>query len=145
MRLTRLAVLLLGVAATAPVSAQADSVAASRIPSHPPEVAFVEEGSLGSVFRRTEGSLRLYTSDKDPAGISRCEGGCASAWPPLYAPSDAVPVGDWTLVTRDSGKRQWAYRGKPVYTRFHDSPETATGDGIPGWRLIEHTPTPATP
>ena len=23
--------------------------------------------------------------------------------------------GDWTVVTRDDGSRQWAYKGKPVY------------------------------
>lgn len=140
MRYALSAALFLTVALPGPAIAQA-----SKIPSHPPEVAFVEEGSAGSVFRKTEGSLRLYTSDKDPAGASQCNGGCASAWPPLYAPADAVAVGDWTLVSRLDGKRQWAYRGKPVYTRFHDSPETPTGEGIPGWRLMMHTPTPATP
>jgi len=38
------------------------------------------------------------------------------AWTPVYAPLIAAPLGDFTVVTRDDGKRQWAYRGERLYT-----------------------------
>ena len=62
--------------------------------------------------------MTLYIFDKDTAGKSNCNGQCATNWPPLTAAADAKPSGDWTVVTRDDGSKQWAYKGKPLYT-FH--------------------------
>jgi predicted lipoprotein with Yx(FWY)xxD motif len=28
---------------------------------------------------------------------------------------DAKDAGNWTVVTRDDGTKQWAYKGKPLY------------------------------
>ena len=37
-------------------------------------------------------------------------------------------AGDWTVVTRDDGSKQWAYKGKPLYTFFRDTAgQPATG------------------
>lgn len=106
--------------------------------SHPPEVALVDEGEIGSVYRETTMSLRLYTNDADPPGKSTCNDRCRYAWPPLRAPANAAPVGEWTIIDRDDTTRQWAFRGKPVYTRFHDAPDNPTGVGFAGWRLIPY-------
>lgn len=115
----------------------------AAVPSHPREVALVKEGAKGSVYRKFPSGLRLYVSDRDPPGRSVCVNGCASAWPPVFAPQDAQPVGDWTVVKRPDGRPQWAYRGKPVYTRFHDAPDEPTGEGLYGvWRMLRHTPSP---
>lgn len=114
--------------------------AEGQAPAHPSEVAFVGEGAKGHVYRKFPTGERLYVSDNDVNGQSSCTGGCASAWPPVYAPADAKPVGDWTPVRRSDGKAQWALAGRPVYTRFHDSPEIATGDGVDGvWHLVDYT------
>jgi len=61
--------------------------------------------------------MTLYTFDKDEAGSgkSTCNGACATLWPPAMAAADAKPEGDMTIVTRDDGGKQWAYKGKPVY------------------------------
>ena len=61
--------------------------------------------------------MTLYTFDKDAAGSgkSTCNGPCATLWPPVMAAADAKPEGDMTIVTRDDGGKQWAYKGKPVY------------------------------
>ena len=118
----------------------------AEAPAHPSEVAFVGEGAKGHVYRKFPSGERLYVSDRDKNGRSSCTGGCASAWPPVYAPADAAPVGEWTVVARSDGKRQWALHGRPVYTRFHDTPEVATGDGIDGvWHLVRHTQVPVDP
>src|SRR3954464_3121688 len=45
---------------------------------------------------------------------------CVQVWPPLYAEAEAKPVGAWTIITRDDGKKQWAYRGQALYTSFLD-------------------------
>ena len=41
---------------------------------------------------------------------------CAEEWPPLFAADDAKPVGDFTLITRKDGKKQWAYDQAALYT-----------------------------
>ena len=75
--------------------------------------------------------MTLYTFDKDSAGKSVCNGPCATNWPPLMATGNAGPSGDWTIVTRDDGAKQWAYKGKPLYTWAKDQkPGDKTGDGF---------------
>lgn len=129
-----------------PLPAQPTTVAkAKKLPSHPGEVALVDEGQRGSVYRSFPSGQRLYTFDADPPGRSACSVGCAMAWPPVLAPSDAVATGDWTIVTRSDGNRQWALKGKPVYTRFHDAPDAPGGEAVsPSWHLVPYTPAAAT-
>ncbi|MGH6608985.1 MAG: COG4315 family predicted lipoprotein [Burkholderiaceae bacterium] len=57
----------------------------------------------------------LYTFDKDTAGKSNCNGGCATAWPPFIVANAALAGGDFTVVKRDDGASQWAYKGMPLY------------------------------
>jgi predicted lipoprotein with Yx(FWY)xxD motif len=106
---------------------------------YPSEVALSEEGDQGFVFRRFPGSQRLYTYDQDHADRSYCNGGCASARPPVIAPAAAHSMGEWTLIRRDDGQMQWAYRGHPVYSMFHDEPKHPSGDGEDGvWHLLPY-------
>ena len=65
-------------------------------------------------------TMTLYTYDKDTPGKSACIGECATTWPPFTADQKAVPVGDWSLVARDDGTRQWAFRDRPLYTYAND-------------------------
>jgi predicted lipoprotein with Yx(FWY)xxD motif len=75
--------------------------------------------------------MTLYVFDRDSGGKSACNGPCATNWPPLMAAADAKPSGDWTVVTRDDGGKQWAYKGKPLYTWGKDAkPGDKTGDGV---------------
>ena len=75
--------------------------------------------------------MTLYTFEKDSGGKSACNGQCAMSWPPLKAEAGAKASGDWTLVTRDDGSSQWAYKSKPVYTWIKDTkPGDVTGDGM---------------
>ncbi len=83
--------------------------------------------------------MTLYTFDRDTAGNGKsvCNGPCATNWPPLMAAAGASAQGDWTVVTRDDGAKQWAYKGKPVYFWAKDAkPGDRTGDGFNKvWRL----------
>lgn len=89
--------------------------------------------------------MTLYTFDKDPAGSGRsvCNGPCAKNWPPLMATADAKPVGDWSVVSRDDGSKQWAYKSKPVYLWSKDQKAgDKTGDGFNNaWRVVRQEAT----
>ena len=75
--------------------------------------------------------MTLYVFDKDAAGKSMCNGGCATNWPPLMALANATPIGDWSVVMRDDGSKQWAYKGRPLYHWAKDTkPGDMTGDGL---------------
>jgi predicted lipoprotein with Yx(FWY)xxD motif len=75
--------------------------------------------------------MTLYIFDRDSSGTSNCSGSCANTWPPFNAPAGAQPSSDWTIVARKDGSKQWAYKGKPLYTYYHDGdPGDAKGDGV---------------
>jgi predicted lipoprotein with Yx(FWY)xxD motif len=72
----------------------------------------------------------LYTYARDTApDTSTCvSGACAKNWPALAAAADAKAEGEWTVVARTDGTKQWAYKGKPLYTFANDAAgQKATG------------------
>lgn len=83
--------------------------------------------------------MTLYTFDRDAAGSGKsvCNGPCASNWPPLAAAAADRAGGDYSIVTRDDGSRQWAYKGKPLYFWAKDAkPGDKTGDGFNNvWKI----------
>jgi len=88
-----------------------------------------------------ENGMTLYIFDKDAAtpGKSACNGQCASNWPPLAAKADAKDDGAWTVITRDDGSKQWAYKGRPVYYWVKDKAAgERSGDGVGGvWHVAK--------
>ena len=73
--------------------------------------------------------MTLYTFDKDSGGKSACNGACATNWPPLMA--EGTLSGDYSAITRDDGKKQVAYKGKPLYYWGKDTkPGDMTGDNF---------------
>ena len=96
--------------------------------------------SIASAQVMTEGGvlvgpnkMTLYTFDNDVAGSgkSMCNGPCATNWPPLMAADTDKATGDFSIITRDDGKKQWAVKGKPVYYWSKDTkPGDKTGDGV---------------
>jgi predicted lipoprotein with Yx(FWY)xxD motif len=91
---------------------------------HPGDTALseTEDGSL--VYKSFPDLLALYTYAGDTPGKSNCNSECVSGWPPLAvsAAEKSTAVGDWTVILRKDGTRQWAYKGMPVYTRYHNMP-----------------------
>lgn len=92
--------------------------------------------------------MTLYTFDKDVEGSGKsvCNGPCATNWPPLAASADSKSGGDWTVINRDDGSRQWAFSGKPLYFWSKDQkPGDVTGDGFNNaWRAVRPEPRPLT-
>ena len=94
------------------------------------EMAKVGETSKGNAFVDSKG-MTLYTFDKDSGGKSACNGPCATNWPPLMVADGEKAGADMTVVTRDDGKKMWAYKGKPLYTFVKDTKAgDANGDGF---------------
>jgi hypothetical protein len=95
---------------------------------HPGDVALSEDAPGKFIYKSFPSLLRLYVYDKDSPGKSTCGAGCATAWLPLRVSSEEKnAVGDWTIIVRDDGMRQWAYKNRPVYTRYHDlDPDPST-------------------
>jgi predicted lipoprotein with Yx(FWY)xxD motif len=80
-----------------------------------------------------DAGMTLYTFDKDATGSGKsvCNGQCAANWPPLYVHEGESASGDYSIITRDDGKKQWAYKGKPLYLWVKDQkPGDKTGDGV---------------
>jgi predicted lipoprotein with Yx(FWY)xxD motif len=95
------------------------------------------------VDRRGRG-LYFYVGDRTP-GVSRCNSLCARLWPPLYADLAATPSGPFTLAVREDGRRQWAWRGRPLYRWSSDRKRgEAGGDGVADtWKLARIGDDPA--
>jgi predicted lipoprotein with Yx(FWY)xxD motif len=85
--------------------------------------------------------MTLYVFDKDVAGSGKsvCNGPCATNWPPLFASDSDAASGDYVVIVRDDGKKQWAFKGKPLYYWVKDQkPGDRTGDGVNNvWRVAK--------
>ena len=74
-------------------------------------------------------SLYTFDNDKEP-NKSACAGNCLNNWPVLKAEASDKDMGDWKVVTRDDGAKQWAYKGKPLYYFAMDkAPGDKVGEG----------------
>ncbi len=106
------------------------TVIAGSSSAQSPAPAKTTDTAKGKTLVNASG-MTLYTFDKDTAGKSACNGACAKIWPPFLSASDASASGDWSLITRADGSRQWAYMGKPLYTWVKDKkPGDTMGDGV---------------
>lgn len=122
----------------------APSVTPIVTPSPPPTDGFPIRKLNGLLVDEKGRALYTWDNDKTP-GRSDCNNQCRLLWPPITASADAVPRGVFTLVTRDDGQKQWAFRGKPLYRWVSDKQYgDAGGDGVSGaWHLVRVAPAPA--
>ena len=86
----------------------------------------------------------LYTFDShaldNPARVGRSKEALdyPQDWSPVLAPDDAKQIGNWSVVNAD-GKKQWAYKGLPLYTNKRDAPGDLFGvRGDRRFRAIKH-------
>ena len=57
----------------------------------------------------------LYTSDADQPGRSNCTAACVKEFEPFAAGAQAQAAGDFSIIARADGVKQWAYQGKALY------------------------------
>ncbi len=89
--------------------------------------------------------MALYVFDNDwaPGGTpapSTCYDDCEKLWPPFTAAADAQHHDDWTVQARKDGAKQWAYKGRPLYTFVRDKqPGKIEGNSFNGnkWHVAE--------
>ena len=75
----------------------------------------------------------LYWFVPDTATTSKCNGSCATYWPPVKGPATAGPgvTGKLATITRADGSTQATYNGHPLYTYQGDTaPGQANGNNL---------------
>ena len=94
------------------------------------------DSSAGMFLTNMDG-MALYTFDKDAAGVSNCAGECVAIWPILAATEGDMAEGDYAVIDRADGMKQWTYKGMPLYTFVKDAAAgDMMGDGVKDvWHL----------
>lgn len=98
-------------------------------------------------FLRDASGRSLYVFDKDPAGRSTCSGDCNRSWP-VFVAAQAAPANPLlSVIKRDDGAMQWAYRGHPLYYFAGDREDNdMNGEGMGGvWHAARAALPPAAP
>jgi predicted lipoprotein with Yx(FWY)xxD motif len=130
--MSRIKTVLIGLIATATLAACASMSGGAMAP-----YTKVSDGILvGS------NNMTLYTFGKDTAGSgkSACNGPCAANWPPLLVDGNPAVSSDYSVITRDDGKKQLDYKGMPLYFWIKDTkPGDKTGDGFlnGAWKIVK--------
>ena len=101
-------------AATAPAATSSPTTAPAKAPT-----LTVSASRYGRIVVDASGRT-LYLFDAETAGVPRCYGACAAAWPPLMTASDPVAAPDLAqslvaTATRSDGSTQVTYNGHPLY------------------------------
>jgi predicted lipoprotein with Yx(FWY)xxD motif len=98
----------------------------------PPPLKHARVSGQGEVLAGPNGmTLYTFANDKEP-GKSACIGQCAQNWPPLQPQANAPePKAPLSVITRDDGSKQYAYKGKPLYYYAKDEKSgEAKGQGL---------------
>jgi predicted lipoprotein with Yx(FWY)xxD motif len=118
MKASRLAAMLLAVAALSGIAVESGPAAASR-----PAVV-VKSSSFGRILFDGRGFV-LYGFTRDYRGRSACAGPCAKVWPPYIVKSrpragKGVSAARLGTVRRSDGRLQATYSGHPLYYYVSD-------------------------
>jgi predicted lipoprotein with Yx(FWY)xxD motif len=98
----------------------------------PPPLKHGRVSGQGEVLAGPNGmTLYTFANDKEP-GKSACTGQCVQNWPPAKPEASAPePKAPLSLITRDDGSKQYAYKGKPLYYYAKDEKRgDAKGHGL---------------
>lgn len=87
--------------------------------------------SGATVLTNAQGFV-LYWFAPDTSTTSKCNGSCASFWPPMKGPVSASGIkGTFGTITRSDGSTQATFDGHPLYTYSGDTkPGEASGNGL---------------
>jgi predicted lipoprotein with Yx(FWY)xxD motif len=101
----------------------------------PPDIAVREIAAASGIVLVNRNGLTLYYS---VGKVSESSGDNACSGVPLAAPLLANKVGMFSVVVREDGTRQWAYKGRPLFTFKGDQlPDdtTALECSKPQWQI----------
>ena len=135
-------------------SASSSSPAAPASSSAPPtqasSSALMTATINGTKVVTNSRGFTLYWFAPDTSTTSKCNGSCATYWPPVKGPATAGAGVTGTLgtITRSDGTKQATYDGHPLYTYIGDTaPGQAKGNALnlSGGLWYEMTVSGATP
>jgi predicted lipoprotein with Yx(FWY)xxD motif len=95
----------------------------------------------GGVLTTPKG-LTLYVFDNDVpgAGKSVCNAPCTNIFLPYRVEPGKAAKNEASVITRDDGAQQWAWKGRPLYIFYDDKkPGDKLGDGL---RQVWHVARP---
>ena len=93
----------------------------------------VKTAKIGSAMVLTNANgFTLYSFSPDTSTSSKCNGKCATVWPPVEGPVTAAGItGTFGTITRADGSTQATFDGHPLYAYVGDaSPGQAKGNGL---------------
>jgi predicted lipoprotein with Yx(FWY)xxD motif len=121
-----------------------------RVPVGPPSAvppAFAVKTNATGRIVVTASGYSVYTWDGDAPNRSTCDSQCLrNEWVPISAGQSAVSQGEWSVIERSPGMKQWAFRSKPLYTHAVDHRlRSLEGSDVPGWHNVYAQPNPEPP
>ncbi|HUD37059.1 MAG TPA: hypothetical protein VMR14_09190 [Streptosporangiaceae bacterium] len=130
-----------GLAAAALIATGCGSSSSSSTPAtsggtHPAAASgnTLETKTIGGVSVLTNAKgFTLYWFAPDTSTTSKCNGTCATFWPPVKGPASAGSgvTGTLATITRSDGSVQASYDGHPLYTYKGDTaPGENKGNGL---------------
>jgi predicted lipoprotein with Yx(FWY)xxD motif len=113
---------------------------AKRTPIGPPTLlppGFAVRSTFIGRLLATDKNNSVYSFVQDSAIAAACVEDCLNKWQPVIAPGLARPQGEWSVLERSPGVKQWVFRGKPLYTYSLDRRSwSLKGTDIPGWENV---------
>jgi len=113
---------------------------AIRVPAGPPSripPGFAVKTTTVGRLLTTDKTYSVYAYDQDTPTASMCDADCARTWNPAIAPALAQARGEWSIIERSPGVRQWAFRQQPLYTYVLDQRTwSLEGSDVPGWSNV---------
>lgn len=107
-------------------------------PKLPP--GFAVKTTVNGRLLTTDKNFSVYASDKDTVDKSMCDADCTRTWIPLLAPGTARAQGEWSVLERSPGVRQWVFRQQPLYVNVLETTGghqwSLEGSDAPGWRNV---------
>ncbi|GAB7545356.1 COG4315 family predicted lipoprotein [Cupriavidus sp. CuC1] len=95
----------------------------------------------GGILVNADG-MTLYVFDRDVAGSGRSawRGQGTNLWLPARAKPEVTAVEPFSILEREDGTRQWAYKGKPLYLYAGDRrPGERSGDNFKNiWHIVRN-------
>ena len=122
---------------------------AYRVPIGPPSLLppgfAVKTTSIGRMLT-TDKNEAVYAYGGDTATATNCHNACLVNWSPVVAPAIARARGEWSLIERSPGIRQWVFRGQPLYTHVLDTGSwSQQGSDVAMWENVFTQKAPAYP
>lgn len=97
----------------------------------PEGIAIKEVGDANGLAFVDQNGMTIYAFQGRGGAKAAMKLADQTQWKPLVAPALAHPVGEWSVLSRSDGVRQWALRGKSLFTYGGDlTPGDANGVGL---------------